>query len=213
MPATATQMVEPQGPPPMAIPGFEYISRYWDPTNHTYAAKILPGEYYVTLGDEMIVTILGSCVSACVWNPFTGVGGMNHFLLPAGGESSAGFDSAASYGCFAMELLINGVMGLGGTRAQLQTKIFGGGQMLATMSDLGEGNIAFVRDFLATEGIQDLGGDVGGSYSRKIRFFPKTGRVQVRRITSTSNQTMQTRESDYLTKLRQSPVQGTTELF
>ena len=201
-------------PMPPAMPGFEHINRYWDPQSQAYAAKILPGEYYVTPGDEVIVTILGSCVAACIRNPYTGFGGMNHFLLPEGGEASVpGFDDAANYGCYAMEMLINALLSGGGTRAQLEVKIFGGGKMLSTMTDLGAGNIAFATEYLRKEGMRLVGSDVGGPYSRKVRFFPSTGRVQLRKISSMRNNVVRTREAEYLTRLQTQPRQGGAELF
>src|SRR5215471_8826261 len=109
--------------PPRPLPGFEHISRYWDPVHHTYAAKLLPGEYYVTVEDEMIVTVLGSCVSACIRDPIRGIGGMNHFMLPASQQNVADkwqygrMDEAARYGNYAMELLINTILKHGGNRA------------------------------------------------------------------------------------------------
>lgn len=67
---------------PRVLPGFEHINRYWDSVHQAAAAKLLPGEYYVTVEDEIIVTVLGSCVSACIRDPIRGIGGMNHFMLP-----------------------------------------------------------------------------------------------------------------------------------
>jgi len=70
-----------QDPPPV-LRGFEHVTRYWDRYTGQFAAKILPGEYYVTQHGELIVTVLGSCVSACIRCKATGFGGMNHFMLP-----------------------------------------------------------------------------------------------------------------------------------
>jgi chemotaxis protein CheD len=199
---------------PPTIPKFAHVNRYWDPKNDRYAAKILPGEYYVTTENEMIVTILGSCVAVCVRNRESGLGGMNHFLLPEGGESAtSGIDNAATYGCYAMELLINEILKHGSRRSQLEVKVFGGGKMLSIMTDHGANNVAFVQDYLQKEGLTVIGGDVGGRYSRKIRFFPDTGRVQVRRISSTRNQTLQTREADYMKQVTRKPAAGSVELF
>lgn len=206
--------MSPPGPMPQTIPKFADINRYWDPRNNVYSAKILPGEYYVTLEGEMIVTILGSCVAVCIRDRTTGLGGMNHFLLPEGGKSVDSYiDDAATYGCYAMELLINEMLKQGSRRSYLEVKVFGGGKMLRTMTNHGAKNVEFVEEYLRKEKLTVVGGDVGGDYSRKIRFFPTTGQVQVRRISITRNQTMQSREADYKRRLEQQPATGSAELF
>ena len=73
---------------PLALPGFEHIKRGWNDTYEAYAARLMPGEYYVTLHDEGIYTTLGSCISACIRDRVIGIGGLNHFMLPASGEMS-----------------------------------------------------------------------------------------------------------------------------
>lgn len=212
--ATADPSLRAPGPPPPALPGFEGINRYWDLKTRTFAAKVLPGEFYVTGSDEMLVTILGSCVSACMRNPATGLGGMNHFLLPETTNTVInGVDEAALYGFNAMELLINALLKGGGKRGQLEVKIFGGGKMFDRMGDHGAKNVDFVRDYVSREGLKLRGEDVCGPYSRKVRFYPDTGRVQVRRISRMKNATLETRESDYLKTLSMKPLTGDAELF
>ena len=144
---------------PRVLPGFEHINRYWDPVHRAYAVKLLPGEYYVTVEHEMIVTVLGSCVSACIRDPIRGIGGMNHFMLPAGQREDdrwqyGRMDAAARYGYYAMELLINTILKHGGNRAHLEVKIVGEGRILSHMTDIGQRNITFVREYLRTEGLQ-----------------------------------------------------------
>ena len=110
---------------PAALPQFAHIRRAWDPRHQTVVAKILPGEYYVTLRDEMIFTVLGSCVSACVRERVLGIGGMNHFMLPldrSGGTTGWTKDDVTGvtrFGNVAMEYLINDILKLGGQRANL----------------------------------------------------------------------------------------------
>ena len=117
---------------PKAIAGFESINRYWDTTNNIYAAKILPGEFYVTMTGELITTVLGSCVSACVRDTATGIGGMNHFMLPADisrtGKTwnKTPVNAQTRYGNIAMERLINVILAGGGKRQNLEIKLFGG---------------------------------------------------------------------------------------
>ncbi|MDO8273478.1 MAG: chemoreceptor glutamine deamidase CheD [Gammaproteobacteria bacterium] len=199
----------------MALPGYEHINRYWDRMHECHAAKILPGEYYVTLCGEMITTVLGSCVSACVRDRKLGIGGMNHFMLPHSdryGTWNSG-SSAARYGGYAMETLINDVLKNGGRRENLEVKIFGGGQVLANMTDIGARNISFVKDYIRVENLQLMAEDLGGTYPRKVIYFPDSGRVRVKTLRTLHNDTIIRRESSYLVSLTEQPVQGAVELF
>ncbi len=201
------------------VSGFEHIKRYWDKINNAYTAKILPGEYYVTINDESIVTVLGSCVSACIRDRVFGVGGMNHFMLPE--DSSAGEGSwamggkAARFGGFAMEQMINDILKNGGLRKNLEVKIFGGGKVIKNMStmDVGQRNISFVIDYIKTEGLTLLSEDVGNIYPRKVIYFPATGRVRVKKLRNMHNNTVIEREMKYRTKIIEKPVTGDVELF
>jgi chemotaxis protein CheD len=199
---------------PAVLPTFAHINRYWDPHEKYFAAKILPGQYYVTLHEEMVVTVLGSCVSACMRDRVFGIGGMNHFMLPHGdGGSSQPLDEAARYGVYAMELLINEILKNGGRRDNLEVKITGGGRMLANMSDIGQRNIDFVRKFLATEGLEIAAEDLGDIYPRKVYYFPVTGKVRVKRLRTMHNATITEREHAYLLDMRRQSPQGDVELF
>ena len=202
------------------IYGFTGIKRYWDKTNDIFAAKILPGEYYVTVHDEAITTVLGSCVSACIRDKITGVGGMNHFMLPINRVMShaevAAMSDAARYGNFAMEKMINDILSHGGHRQNLEVKIFGGGRVLQNMQslDVGNGNINFVRDYIATEKLMLVGEDVGDVFPRKVIYFPKTGKVKVKKLRQMHNNTIIERETSYSSSLEQKPVEsGDIELF
>ena len=151
---------------PAALPQIEHIRRSWDAQQGATVAKILPGEYYVTRHDEVIFTVLGSCVSACVRERNLGIGGMNHFMLPldrSKGTSAWGSDilsSATRYGNVAMERLINDILKLGGQRENLEFKVIGGGKVLDMALDVGANNAEFVRQYLRTEGfaitVEDL---------------------------------------------------------
>ena len=189
--------------------GFGHVNRYYDKTHDTWAAKILPGEFYVTSHGEMIATVLGSCISACVRDVKLGIGGMNHFMLPEQSEHSTvqwGSDAnsaATRYGNYAMEHLLNTLYGLGARKQNLEVKLFGGGQVLANMTDIGQRNILFVYDYLRQEGLPIKVADVGDIFSRKVLFFPDTGSVKVRRITTTRNDTIVTREQGYMKDITQ----------
>lgn len=203
---------------PAVLPGFEHVNRYWDNGNQSHAAKILPGEYYVTCHDELVATVLGSCISACVRDRALGIGGMNHFMLPTGTDSeeccaSTSLSAATRYGNFAMEHLINTILKHGGSRRNLEVKIFGGGRMMAGMTDIGRRNIEFIRDYLSTEGLQVAAEDLGDIYPRKVLYQPHTGRARIKRLRSLHNDTIVQRETRYLQELECRPVEGAVELF
>jgi chemotaxis protein CheD len=142
--------------------------------------QVLPGDLYVTRVDEVISTVLGSCVSACVRDVARGVGGINHFMLPDAPVRDGG--SSARYGVYALACLIDGVLRAGGTRGQLEVKVFGGGRVLATASDIGLANIELVHRFFAGEGLRIVAEDVGGPVARRLRYWPISGRVQVQQM-------------------------------
>ena len=203
---------------PAALPGFEHVNRYWDNGNQRHAAKILPGEYYVTRQDELVATVLGSCISACVRDRVLGIGGMNHFMLPRGTDpnercASTSLSAANRYGNFAMEHLINTILKHGGSRRNLEVKVFGGGRMIAGMTDIGRRNIEFIRDYLSTEGFQVAAEDLGDIYPRKVLYHPLSGRARIKRLRSLHNDTIVQREVRYLEEIERHPMEGEVELF
>jgi chemotaxis protein CheD len=200
---------------PRTLPGFESIRRYRN-SSGMLIAKLLPGDYYVTREDEVLDTVLGSCVSACIRNPRLKIGGMNHFMLPR--PSGSGNDTwenvagrATRYGSASMEQLINRILNVGGTRADLEVKIFGGGKVLSSLSDVGNHNVIFVRDFLKQEGLRVASEDVGDVCPRHVQYFPLTGRVRVRHLNS--RQDVVKEEQQYLNGLNKQPVGGEIDLF
>jgi chemotaxis protein CheD len=192
-------------------------NRYFDRHFNQIAVKILPGEYYATAEKNMIVTVLGSCVSVCLRDTITKVGGMNHFLLPGSDEGDAGalMSESSRYGTYAMEILINELLKLGASKNRLEAKIFGGGNVMQglTMGNVGERNADFVLQYLRTEGIPVLAEDLLGPYPRKVYFFTETGDVKVRKIKSIHNNTIMDRESEYRLKIKQRPQSGDVDLF
>lgn len=187
--------------------------RYYDRQFDHPAVKLLPGEYFVT-GEEMVlVTILGSCVSACIRDPLLRVGGMNHFMLP---DSEMGAETtSARYGSYAMEVLVNDLLKRGAVRNRLEAKIFGGGNVLKGFSatNVGSRNIDFVRRYLGAERIPVVAEDLGNTCPRKIYFFPVTGRVMVKRMEPALTSSELSQERAYQVRLQKQPVQGDVELF
>ena len=148
------------------------------------AVKVLPGEYFVHHEDILIMTTLGSCIAACLWDRERRIGGMNHFMLP---EGTGGADSGR-YGSYAMELLINELMKKGASRLTLEAKVFGGGAVISGMNSInvGERNTEFVLDYLKTERIPVVSKDVMDVYPRKVCFFPASGKAMVKRLAPTN---------------------------
>lgn len=190
---------------------------YFDRTFNTEAAKISPGEYYFTDQDMLIVTVLGSCVSACIRDKKTGIGGMNHFMLPdsAKADKDNPVSESMRYGTYAMEVLINELLRNGARREHLEAKIFGGGNVLRsfTANNVGDRNAAFVKKFLKDENIKVISEDLLDIYPRKVYFFPKTGKVLVKKLKQLNNYTLVRREEAYSSKLKTNDVGGEIDLF
>ncbi len=213
--------IEPTADPalPQPLRGFEHVNRYWDRQLNIAVAKILPGELYVSINGEMIATVLGSCISVCIRDWKMGIGGMNHFMLPVQVENSSDhwssnqFGESTRYGNWAMECLINEIMKAGGSKNNLEIKVFGGGSVLNHASDVGKQNIVFVKQFLKQEGFSIAAEDTGDIYPRKVLFFSKTGAVKVRKLKTLHNATIAEREQQYRRKILDSDQTGTIELF
>lgn len=188
---------------------------YFDRNFNIDAVKILPGEYYATTRPMLVVTVLGSCVSACVRDRVNGVGGMNHFMLPSANEIGEPINASARFGTFAMELLINQVLKLGGRRQNLEAKVFGGGSVLRgfSVSNVGERNAHFVRMYLHAEDIPIIAEDMLDIYPRKVYFFPESGRVLIKRLRSLHNDTIMRREQEYSSRISSEKVAGDVDLF
>ncbi|MBK7985218.1 MAG: chemoreceptor glutamine deamidase CheD [Candidatus Competibacteraceae bacterium] len=203
----------------LRLPEFGHMSSYWDPVQNVEVVRILAGEYYVTHCQEMITTVLGSCISACVRDKVANIGGMNHFMLPEesrpGDESGhRGLTADAAYGSYAMERLINCVLKYGGRRENLEIKVFGGGRIMGGMTDIGLQNISFVRAYLRTEGLNIAAEDVGGDLPRRMAYLPATGKVLVKKLRNVRSETIIKQETAYRDDLRRPESKGgEVELF
>ena len=158
-------------------------NNYFDRVFCKPAVKLLPGEYHATAEETIITTVLGSCVSVCLYDAVNGIGGMNHYMLP-GDTAKAGKTEGGSarYGITAMDLLLEHVLLLGAERAYLEAKIFGAGRVMDGMSDVGRQNADFAVRYLTERKIRIVAVDVGDTHPRKVCFFPATGQVFVKRI-------------------------------
>lgn len=176
------------------------------------AVKVLPGEYFVSNEEIVIMTVLGSCIAACLWDGKARVGGMNHFMLPDG----EGGDGSGRYGSFAMELLINEMLKLGARRETMQAKIFGGAQVMAgfTTMNVGERNTKFVIDYLSTERIPVVSQDVLDIHPRKVCFFPTSGKALVKRLAHSHPETLVVEErKGNAATVAKSNAGGSVDLF
>ena len=190
----------------------DQVLRYQDARFRTPAAKLLPTQYLVVDTDIALVTLLGSCVAACLRDPLLRLGGVYHFLLPDG---QVGDGAPTRYGSFAMELLINDLLKRGASRGRLEAKVFGGGNVLRgfTANPVGTRNAEFVRQYLAAERIPVVGEDLGGIHPRKVWFFPHTGRVVVQRLPHAHGAEVAEVKSAIRVRLSSAPVTGGVELF
>lgn len=201
------------------LPGFESINRFWCRQMNMEMVKILPGEFYVTASDEIIATVLGSCISVCIRDIKLGIGGMNHFMLPENKKKDNDnwkyneIDKAARYGSDAMEHLVNEILKNGGNKKRFEIKVTGGGRIMENMSDVGVKNITFIKQYLQLEGYTVTSEDMGQIYPRKVRYFPRTGKLQVKKLRSLHNNTIINRENDYKKHIDEDNIAGEVELF
>lgn len=179
----------------------------------TMSVPVHQGDCHVTSDPQTVYsTILGSCVSACVRDVRAGVGGMNHFLL-AEPSASSGRGESARYGAFAMESLINKVLTAGtGDKANLEIKVFGGGNIKKGFNAIGSQNASFVKKFLRDEGYHAKSEDLGGEVARKVIFEPTTGRVFVKQLASDENDKLYDKEVG-LAKVKTKAPSDDIELF
>ena len=177
---------------------------------------IYQGQLHICEAGEAIYTLLGSCIAVCVRDVKLGFGGMNHFLLPASPckKKSILESDAARYGDWSMEMLLNGMYKVGSRKQDLEIKIFGGGDVSSSVGgEIGGRNAEFVREYLYNEGIDIAGANTGGTYSRKVYYFPGTGKVKLKRVDQAMDDGVAEREIAYLKQLKNKPQVGGIELF
>jgi chemotaxis protein CheD len=189
--------------------------RFFDAASSSWMVKVFPGEFFVTSSpDEVLVTVLGSCVSACIRDQRTGIGGMNHFMLPQSrGGNWAGDLQSTRFGNFAMEKLINELMKAGCSRNSLEIKVFGGGNVTDSQNAIGTENSKFILRYLEAEGMRCAAQDLGGQLPRRIHYHPATGKV-VRRLLGTGESISVAREeTEYGSRLSTRTIAGEIQLF
>lgn len=194
---------------------FSGRDRYYDQVAEITVVKVFSGDCYSTDSPgEMLVTVLGSCIAACIRDPIAKVGGMNHFLLP---DSSNVGDSPTRYGAYAMEKLVNDLLKKGASKSRMEVKIFGGGNVIKSSAMIGDKNVNFIREYLKTEGLKIAQEDVGGTSPRRIHYYPDSGKVMMRKLNRKEDYENVTKEEvDYqsaITIKADKGAEGGVELF
>ena len=223
-----TTAATPAARPPGAVPGRlerlraaprkpgEASFFFYDAHFGNEAVKVLPGEFFVADEDLLVLTTLGSCIAACLWDREKRVGGMNHFLLPDTGSDIGGASDSGRYGNVAMDLLIGEMVKRGATRSTMEAKVFGGGAVISGMNtiNVGERNTAFVLDYLRTERITVVSKDVLDIYPRKVCFLPASGKAMVKRLATANTEALAAQERAAATRAAQITAGGGTfDLF
>jgi len=198
---------------------YDGIGRYYDHVHEVTVIKLLTGDCYVTdRSDEVLVTILGSCVSVCARDVEAKIGGMNHILLPGERKEGDNYRPAVGeyemrFGVYAMEELFNGIYKLGGRKKNLEVKVFGGANVLGRGPMIGDKNIDFVREFLDKEGMKIKSIDVGGVEPRRLHYYPDEGRVMLRKLHRLGDMQVADVERDYAKDLLTHKDDSDIELF
>jgi chemotaxis protein CheD len=189
--------------------------KFYDSADAHWMVKVFPGEYFVTSKqDEVLVTVLGSCVAACIRDPQRRIGGMNHFMLPHSKGGNWGGDMQSTrFGNFAMEKLINELMKAGCSRSSLEIKVFGGGNVTDTQNAIGTENCRFIMRYLESEGLRCSVQDLGGLLPRRIHYYPETGRVIRRLLGSGESKAVAREETEYVSRLSTRTMAGEIQLF
>ncbi|HCR86253.1 MAG TPA: chemoreceptor glutamine deamidase CheD [Alphaproteobacteria bacterium] len=185
---------------------YDGVRRYYDQNMELTVVKLMTGDCYFTVEPrEMLVTILGSCISVCLRDPETKIGGMNHILLP--GENNLKLQKgdpgySTRFGAFAMEELINGMLKLGASKNRMEAKVFGGGNVIESSTAIGTKNINFAKDFLIQEKIPIVSEDVGGDTARRLHFFPETGKAMIRKLKRKEDLVILEKEREYQERIK-----------
>jgi chemotaxis protein CheD len=195
---------------------FSQVRKIMDNRFNQQVAIIMPGQHFVSRTPVIVYTVLGSCVSVCIRDTETNVGGMNHFMLPAPKRSQEddSWGESGRYGSFAMELLINDILKRGGRRERFEVKVFGGGKIYSGENDVGASNAEWILKYLYKEGLYPEKKDLGDVFPRKIYYFSDSGKVLMKKIVRLKNDTIMQREQNYIQVIQKSSqTEGDVTLF
>lgn len=177
----------------------KYTETYYDPYQRARTIKISPGEYCVINSGEVIVTVLGSSVTACIRDTRQGIGGMHHFMVANVNEDQPLNQAMESMASAGMDSFISRLIEMGAEEENLEAKVFGGGNVLNRLqrSNLGASSAQFLLSYLANRCIPVVAADMLDIYPRKVYFFPDTGEVLVKKLKQMKNETILLREQAY----------------
>ena len=151
-----------------------------EPGEHTH--YLVAGSLFAHEERHIVTTVLGSCVSVCLWDCSRNRGGINHYMLPFwNGEGLA----SPKYGNIAIAKLLERMLELGSERRSLRAKVFGGGVVLNVTNpfmNIGERNVQLAEDMLRSENIPIISADTGGKVGRKLIFDTETGTVLLKKL-------------------------------
>ncbi len=184
----------------------------WSELDQAPAVRINAGEWHVSVSGEVIITVLGSCVSACIADPARALAGMNHFMLP-GDAVADEVSGPARWGAFAMEVVLNELLARGAERRRLVAKLFGGSELWGAHHRVGTRNVEFARSYLSREGIQVVAEDVGGERPRRVHFRTREQIVRVKRLPALEIASVVASERRHVTALESGIPSGEMELF
>jgi len=204
--------------------------RKYDAKLKSHVLTIFAGEFYVSIKNEVISTVLGSCISVCLYDSVKHIYGINHFMLPKSTSQSPDSPSGSimlkddgltensmRYGITAMEILISEMQKSGADRKNFKAKIFGGGRVLSGQSassagkpGIGDKNIGFTRAFLKMEKIEIVSENVGDMFGRKIYFVTGKNSVFVKKV---AIEPALEAEQDYMKKLTMMKEKADITLF
>ncbi|MCG8570047.1 MAG: hypothetical protein MJB14_07880 [Spirochaetes bacterium] len=193
------------------------MHKFFDNKFNKLIVNLSPGEYHVTEDDIIVQTLLGSCVSVCLYSDYQDLVGMNHFMLPETTDpEKMGQSTSGRYGMFAMEVLINTFIKKGINKNHLKAKVFGGGNVIDRLrhdDGVASNNIKFIINFLEDEKIPMISSHLGGSKARKILFFSRSRKVLLKEISSTEREKTLAAEEKYHDKLESNTKKSNVIFF
>lgn len=173
-----------------------HIHKHFDKNLNKMVVNISPGGFYITNDDEVISTVLGSCISVCFRDTVNGIAAMNHFMVPGGPDyMKNNQDELFRFGKYSMEHMLHELYALGATKNLLELKVFGGGAIISNAGDVGKLNIDFIKDYFKRNQLIISGEDLGGDLPRKVNFFTKTGKVYLKRVRALHKRVIANREA------------------
>ena len=192
------------------------MNSYFDNHFNKKIITIYPGEFYTSNDNEMISTVLGSCISIALFDSEKKIGGLNHFMLAK--DTSIEDDRESNrlmgkFGEYAMELLLKDVLQKGAKLENLQAKVFGGSNVFnlpaKTGAQVGEVNIKFAFDYLKQKKIPVVTSNTGGTAPRKIFFDPISSKVYLKYIQNRNvDAQLESKEEAYLSEINLKEVKN-----